>query len=119
MKNHEMMQFLNERAQTCAKKEEALRADERADEACFERIRANVYDIFKAVLATAEKVNDNAEEAARFFTTKLEQLPTGWSVAYDKAVTHGNARQSHIESIKLETVETIRREWRRIGGETT
>ena len=39
----------------CAKQQETLLADDRADEADFEKIKANIYDIFRTVLKTAAK----------------------------------------------------------------
>ena len=51
----------------CAKQRETLLADDRADEADFEKIKANIYDIFRTVLKTAAKEspttgNEGAEE---------------------------------------------------------
>ena len=40
----------------CEQRGQALLADDRADEASFERVRANVYDIFRTVLSVAEKL---------------------------------------------------------------
>ena len=50
-----MKPYLEERIAACRQKEAALVADSRADEAVFEKIRANVHDIFRTVLSVAEK----------------------------------------------------------------
>ena len=44
-----MKPYLEERIAACRQKEAALVADSRADEAVFEKIRANVYEIFLTI----------------------------------------------------------------------
>ena len=47
--------WLAERIALCGQRGQALRADDRGNEAAFEKIRANVYDIFRTVLSVAER----------------------------------------------------------------
>ena len=51
----------------CAKQRETLLADDRADEADFEKIKANIYDIFRTVLKTAAKESKGDNGAVRDF----------------------------------------------------
>ena len=47
--------WFEERIALCAQRRQALLADDRGDEATFEKVRANVYDIFRTVLSAAGK----------------------------------------------------------------
>ena len=55
-KTAEMDRWLEEKIRRCGRRSQTLRADDRADEAAFEKIRANVYDSFRTVLSVAEKL---------------------------------------------------------------
>ena len=55
-KTAEMDRWLEEKIRRCGRRSQTLRADDRADEAVFEKIRANVHDIFRTVLSVAEKL---------------------------------------------------------------
>lgn len=93
----------------CGQRERNLSADGRKDEANFERIRANVYDIFRTILSVAVKTGQGDPEAVkRFFVSKTEQIPSGWVTSYEQAEKHGDAVKMEIEQIKLETVAEIR-----------
>ena len=52
-KTAEMDRWLEEKIRWCGRRSQTLRVDDRADEAAFEKIRANVYDIFRTVLSSA------------------------------------------------------------------
>ena len=94
----------------CRQREKALTADERRDEAVFERIRANVYDIFRTVLSVAvNKYAAQPEKAMEFFDVKLSQIPEGWKQAYAQALEHNDAVRAETERIKTEAAEAIRR----------
>lgn len=48
--------YLDERITACKQRSTQLTADHRMDEGNFEKVRANVYEIFKTILSVAEKV---------------------------------------------------------------
>ena len=62
-----LQKFLNEHAEACKARAAALTADNRQDEAVFEKIRGNVFEIFTAVLNTARK----QPEPMAFFRRQL------------------------------------------------
>ncbi len=94
----------------CRQREKVLTADERRDEAVFEKIRANVYDIFRTVLSVAvNKYAAQPEKAMEFFEVKLSQIPAGWKQAYAQALEHNDAVRAETERIKTEAAEAIRR----------
>lgn len=101
--------WFEERIAACGRRNQALLADERTDEAVFEKVRANVYDIFRTILSVAVKVCGGEEEAVRrFFVQRAEKIPADWAASYEKARRHDDAVRARIEQIKLDTVGEIR-----------
>lgn len=104
-----ILDFFEQKTTACNLERKRLQEEERGDEANFEKIRANVYDIFKTVFLTAEKqYGGDRLKMWEFFLKKLEQIPSGWTAAYEEARRHDDARAMHIESVKLETARDIR-----------
>jgi len=86
-----------------------LTKDLRKDEAVFIRIKLNVYEIFKTVFITANKLNNgNENKTKEFFLNKLKEIPENWEVSRIKAVEHGETDKVHIENLKLEAAEHIK-----------
>jgi hypothetical protein len=113
-----MFSYFDEEIVACERKKDTLLKDDRADEATFEKIRANVYDIFKAMLRVGVKKSGAQEEAVRsFFLEKTEQIPASWLESYHKAEQYGDIEKMQIETIKLETVKGIRAAFERIWEE--
>ena len=96
--------FLTDRARACKENAAALTADDRSDEAVFEKIRANVYEIFASVGNAAQKTPD--PEA--FFRARLADIPASWEAALERARSHGDEARAHTETVKLEVVRAIR-----------
>lgn len=93
----------------CEQCNKKLLADDRTDEAVFEKIKANVYDIFRTVFSAVVKSGENDPEAVRrFFVLKTEQIPSNWLAAYDKAKQYDDAAKMRIEQIKLDTASEIK-----------
>lgn len=112
--------YLDEQIAACKQRGKRFAADDRMDEGNFEKIRANVYEIFKTILSAAEKVCGKDDLAKkRFFLQKVEQIPTSWTASYEKAKQHGDVGQMHIESIKLDTIREIKNQYMQIWEETT
>lgn len=101
--------YFDKKILSCEQRNKKLLADDRADEADFEKIRANVYDIFRTIFSVAvEKSQGDAEAVKRFFLSKIEQIPSNWVIAYHKARQHDDAARMKIEQIKLDTVDEIK-----------
>ena len=95
--------------------QEYIRRMDRADEAAFEKIRANVYDIFRTVLSVAEKTCGDEEDAVRdFFARRAQTIPAGWAAAYEKAKEHHDPVRLQIEKLKLDTVGEVRTQFKKI-----
>ena len=109
----EMNLFFEEKMLECEKRKAQLLEDDRADEADFEKIRANIYDVFRTVLSAAHKACGEDEEAVKsFFMTKTEQIPASWRVSLEKAQVHGDERKMCVEKIKLAAAEEIREKFK-------
>ncbi len=108
MKMDNFMQFLEERIAKCKAQAEALERDHRKDEAVFEKVRENMYSIFRSVWKVA-KEQCGSDEAARlqFFQIRLEQIPSSWAQSLEKAQQHGDEQKVLIERIKLEAIKEI------------
>ena len=98
--------YLTDQAALCKAQAAALTADDRRDEAVFEKIRANVFEIFLSVWNTARK----QPEPMAFFRRQLAAIPANWETALEKAKAHGDEARAHTELLKLEAVRAIRQE---------
>lgn len=117
-KIEELNRYFSESIADCNRRCEELQADERKDEAVFEKIKLNVYGIFKTVLSvTAEQCASKPNEAYAFLTQRLDAIPSSWEAAYEKAKEHGNDTEAQIERIKLDTVAEIYIKVRQVWGE--
>ena len=80
-----------------------------ADEAVFEKVRENVYDVFRTVLSVAQKQHGGDAAAVRqFFESRLQQIPSAWEASLEKARQHGDEKKALIEEIKLAAVSDIK-----------
>ena len=112
--------YLEEQITACRQRSKLLAEEDRMDEGNFEKVRANVYEIFKTILSAAERVCGRDDSAKRrFFLQKVEQIPTSWKASYEKAKQNGDVEKIHIESIKLDTVREIKDMCMQIWEETT
>lgn len=78
----QMKAFFEEQLAGCSQRKQALLADEREDEATFEKIKANIYDVFRTALAAG--VNTCGQDEAKlssFFAVRLQQIPSNWVAA--------------------------------------
>ena len=111
--------YLDEQIAVCKQRSKLLAEDERMDEGNFEKVRANVFEIFKTILSVAENVcgEDNLAKR-RFLLQKTEQIPASWTTSYEKARQNGDVKKMHIESIKLDTIREIKEMYMQIWEET-
>ncbi len=101
--------WFEERIALCGKRSQELNADGRSDEAIFEKVKSNIYDVFRTVLSVAVKTGSGNEDAVRaFFVQRAEQIPAGWAAALEKAREYNDTVRMQTEQIKLDTVHEIR-----------
>lgn len=101
--------YFEEQIAMCNQRNKKLLDDERTDEATFEKVKANVYDIFRTILSVAVKTSKGDPDAVRrFFVQKTEQILSSWVTAYDKAKQHNDTVKMCLEEIKLDTIGEIK-----------
>lgn len=104
-----ILELLEQRIAACAGERKRLQEEDCNDEADFEKIKENVYDIFRTVfLAAGKRHGDDPAKIYGFFAEKLEQIPLGWHRAYEEAKAHDDVKTMHIESIKLDVARDIK-----------
>ncbi len=108
-----LMRYLTEQSAACLAKQQALAADERRDEAAFEQIRANIFEVFRTVLTTAQNTCGDDAAIQTFFVQRLAQIPGAWTNALNEARAHHDTHQQHLQHVKLGVVQEIRREMAR------
>lgn len=106
--NEAFRSWLDGQIRTCEDQRQALFADHRVDESNFEKVRANVYGIFRTVFDAAHKAHDDAEKAHLFFLQKLDEIPANWQTSLDNAQTHGDETKAHLERLKLDAAGQIK-----------
>lgn len=106
--NDKLKIYLENRAAECKEKSRLLAADLRRDEANMEKIRANVYEVFRTVINAAEKTQSSDAAAKGFFISRLDSIPASWQAALDKAREHDDDERAAIEMIKLEAAADIK-----------
>ena len=114
MKN-QITTYFDERIAACQAAVAALNADNRADEAVFEKIRLNVFGIFRSVYnAGCQYCGGDTAKQLDFLRGRFLKLRSDWEAAYENALLHGDNEKAHIERIKLTAADEIRQkvtEW--------
>lgn len=110
--------YFEEQISQCGKRSRELLADGCADEAAFEKVRGNMFDIFRTVLSVAaEQSKGDTDAVQSFFALRLEQIPASWATSYDKAKEHNDTEKMRVEQIKLSAIEEIKATFARIWEE--
>ena len=103
----DMLRFLEVRIAACRERAGQLENDLRKDEAVFEKVRENVYDIFRTVLKVAGKQHGDDEAIRSFFASRLRQIPSSWRQSLEAARQHGDTQKAWMEEIKLAVIDDI------------
>lgn len=112
-----LMNWLSRRAEECEERRTSLAAEGRTDESTFERIRYNVYDLFRTTVAALHRAESDEAAAWRLFERRLEDIPAAWRKSCDQAELHGDEKKAHVERIKIDAAEDIRRFYAKLRGE--
>lgn len=112
-----LMDWLAQRAEECEGRRALLAAEGRMDESTFERIRYNVYDLFRTTVSALHRAEPDEEAAWWLFERRLKDIPATWQRSQDLAELHGDAKKAHIERIKLDAAAEIRSRYETMRGE--
>ena len=106
-----MLSWLDQAVADSRSRQQELQQEYRQDEAVFEKVQENVYDLFRTVLNVALRQHGDSAEARAFFALRLEQIPASWPVSLQQALQHGDERKAHIEQLKLQALAAIQAAW--------
>ena len=111
-----MNNWFEEKIAACGSRNAELQADDRTDEAIFEKVKANIYDAMRTWLTVAVRVIGKGDEKAvkDFFIARVEQIPASWAAAYEKAKEHNDVARMQTEQVKLDVVREVRAEFDKI-----
>ncbi len=114
-----MNNWFEEKIAACGRRNAELQADDRTDEAIFEKVKANIYDAMRTWLTVAVRVIGKGDEKAvkDFFIARVEQIPASWAAAYEKAKEHNDIARMQTEQVKLDVVREVRAEFDKIWEE--
>lgn len=117
MSTSDILKWFRDKISECENCRASLWEENREDEANFEKIRANVYDIFRTMTELAVKNNgDDIDKTCDYVMEKLQQIPSSWRESLTRARVHDDSQKERIEEIKLETVSVIETYLRQVRG---
>lgn len=108
-KNIEFLNYLDISIKKSQDMTQELIKDNRKDEADHEKVKTNVYQIFKTVfqVITRQKASE-LDNIKKLFLEKLETIPANWKTSLESAKKFQDYEKILIEEIKLQTLEEIR-----------
>lgn len=91
------------------------KVDDRKDEAIFEQIKINVYEIFRKMFQVSEKKAlqelASVQQEVCFKTTYInyfEIIPSNWFESLEEAKANNDYEVVHIEEMKIKTMTEIK-----------
>lgn len=109
--------YIEENISVCEKRCLELKAEERSDEGNLEKVKGNIYTIFKAILVATEKqitsvcyTNEQAayEAFCQSFLQKFDTIPSSWKLNLEKAKKFEDTVTQVIEETKLAVADKMK-----------
>jgi hypothetical protein len=118
----EYLNYLDEKLQESNENIDNLNVEDKNDEANLEKIRYNVYGIFKTLLLATEKkmqgkgklASEMIDEFHTEYLATFDKIPLNWIQNYKKAKDYGNTTEMITEEIKLAVVDELRERYKTI-----
>lgn len=108
--------YLDQRTASVQEDIHRLMADDRRDEANFEKIRANIFQIVKTMSQASERVSQEESERVGFLEAKLALFRETWEDYLRKAEEHGDDLKVVQEQTRLEALAEIQDVFRKTWG---
>lgn len=105
------IRFLDQRTGDVQEKIVQLNQDHRSDEANFEKIRANIFQVIKTVFLAYQKTPRTGQELQAFMDVKLTMFQETWTDSLNKAREHNDEKRVLQEQVKLEAMKEIRQKF--------
>jgi len=116
-KNRAVITYFDQQLAACKAKTEALETGRQTDELNTVKIRESVFEHFRTVFQTALRTKGEGEPVRRFFEDKARSMPEAWQASLQKASEAGDENTKHAETVKLNTLREIERDFARIWEE--
>lgn len=113
-KSERFIHYLDDR--TLAAQDDTLRliADSRKDEADFQKIRANIFQVIKTIFQASARVSEEETERIRFVSSRLALFEETWKASRAKAREHDDDLKVLQEETKLKALTEIQDTFRTI-----
>ena len=117
MRELEMMyiSFIDESIDKHNSISEQYNDDDRKDDADLEKIKINIYQIFRTLFLSDIRQLEGKnlagiEDIAIYggFLQRFETIPANWRISLDKAIEHGDTTKQVIEEQKLEVANELK-----------
>jgi len=102
------IKYLDDRTADVNKRILQLTEDSRKDEADFEKIRANIFQIIKTIFRSSCQRSSNEAEQLKFLNHNLTAIADTWQNALTNAENHHDEKRVLQEKIKLEAMQEAR-----------
>ena len=103
--------FLDKRTADIQKTIVQLNEDHRTDEANFEKIRANIFQVIKTVFLVFRKTPGSEQELRALMDGRLALFEETWNSSLARAREHNDEKRVLQEEVKLEALTEIRRKF--------
>lgn len=103
--------FLDQRTGDVQKKIVQLNQDHRNDEANFEKIRANIFQVIKTVFLAYQKTPGTEQGLQAFMDARLTMFQETWTGFLETAREHNDEKRVLQEQVKLEAMKEIRQKF--------
>lgn len=94
---------------------EQYKADDRKDEADLEKIKVNIYEVFRTLFISdikqlEGKSSDEAKDISTYtgFMKRFDTIPANWRISLDKAIEYNDTTKQVIEENKLAVAEGLK-----------
>lgn len=106
-------QILLNKYNKAIKEADKLYQEQKYDESIFEKIKANVYDIFYKIIDPISKTKDFKNN----YYQKLNDIPKNWTESLSLAIKNNDFEQEFLEKLKLKTKDEIINIFKRVYGD--
>ena len=108
--------YLDKRTSSVQENILRLISDNRRDEANFEKIRANIFQMVGTIFLASARISQEESERVRFLSSKLTLFQETWESYLMKAKEHNDDLKILQELTRLEALAEIQNTFQKIWG---
>ena len=110
------LDIVEEKMKEAKETETSLIVQERKDEANFEKIRYNIYEVFVTMLNVTKKSAKDQDSFCESYLKKFDTIPASWRERLELARKHQDVETVVIEETKLKAVAELRNLFENLSG---